>query len=358
MNKNITRIVMTGGPCAGKTTAMVKIIERFTDMGYLVYALPETPTLFNAASVNFSTSDKQYFYNIEKAVLKFQIQMEDTFYELARTASQPVLLIADRGTMDISAYMDPTAWQAMIDELGYSQMKLRNARYDAVIHLVTAANGAEEHYTTDNNDLRRETLDEARELDAKVIAAWTGHQNLRIVENDGDFENKILQTIDTISSILGEPGTLGIRRKYLVELSGEIPYGVEAEIYQAYIPAEDGSTVRIRKRGYPGNYVYFHSVQALPHPQEGAPIVTERQINPNEYISMLNRVDRSDLMIVHKLRKSFVWDKQYFELDTFLEPELKFQLLEIKGRKEEDIHLPPFVKLIEDVTDNPDYSRL
>ncbi|MDY6122259.1 MAG: ATP-binding protein [Porphyromonas sp.] len=358
MNKNITRIVITGGPCAGKTTALVKIIERFTDMGYLVYALPETPTLFNAASVNFATPDKQYFYNIEKAVLKFQIQMEDTFAELAHTAKQPVLLISDRGTMDISAYMDPTAWQAMIDELGYSEMTLRNARYDAVIHLVTAANGAEQYYTTENNDLRRETVEEARELDSRLISVWTGHHNLRIVENNLDFDDKIHQTIDAISSILGEPSTLGVRRKYLVRLNGSIPYGVEAEIYQAYIPAEDGSTVRIRKRGYPGNYVYFYSQQLQTQPGEILPIVTERQMSPNEYISMLNSIDRSELMIVHKKRKSFVWDRQYFELDTFIEPEQRFLLLEIKGRREEDIHLPPFVELLEDVTDNPDYSRL
>ena len=46
MNKNITRIALTGGPCAGKTTALAQIIEHFSDLGYLVYALPETPTLF------------------------------------------------------------------------------------------------------------------------------------------------------------------------------------------------------------------------------------------------------------------------------------------------------------------------
>ena len=47
MNKNITRIALTGGPCAGKTTALAQIIEHFSDLGYLVYALPETPTLFS-----------------------------------------------------------------------------------------------------------------------------------------------------------------------------------------------------------------------------------------------------------------------------------------------------------------------
>ena len=89
MNKNITRIALTGGPCAGKTTALAQIIEHFSDLGYLVYALPETPTLFSNASINFGTQDRQYFYNIEKAVLKYQLQMEDTFLELANAAPSP-----------------------------------------------------------------------------------------------------------------------------------------------------------------------------------------------------------------------------------------------------------------------------
>ena len=173
MNKNIYRVALTGGPCAGKTTALAQIISRFSDLGYLVYALPETPTIFANVSINFLTPDKQYFYNIEKAVLKYQIMMEDTFLELARNAPKPVLIIADRGTMDISAYMEPTVWQALLDELGLSDVKLRDARYDAVIHMVSAAIGAEEFYTTENNNARTEGIELAREIDNKILKAWT-----------------------------------------------------------------------------------------------------------------------------------------------------------------------------------------
>lgn len=34
----IKRIVLTGGPCAGKTTALVKVIEHFTSLGYKVFS--------------------------------------------------------------------------------------------------------------------------------------------------------------------------------------------------------------------------------------------------------------------------------------------------------------------------------
>ena len=39
-------IVLTGGPCAGKTTALVKIMEHFSSIGYKVFIIPELPTLF------------------------------------------------------------------------------------------------------------------------------------------------------------------------------------------------------------------------------------------------------------------------------------------------------------------------
>ena len=69
---NIKKIVLTGGPCAGKTTALAKIIQYFTYRGYVVYAQPEAATLFNQAGVNFLTDDKQLFFEILHTYLMYQ----------------------------------------------------------------------------------------------------------------------------------------------------------------------------------------------------------------------------------------------------------------------------------------------
>ena len=357
MNKNITRIALTGGPCAGKTTALAQIIEHFSDLGYLVYALPETPTLFSNASINFGTPDRQYFYNIEKAVMKYQLQMEDTFLELAHTAPHPVLIISDRGTMDISNYIERTMWQALLDELGLSEIKLRDARYDAVIHMVTAAQGAEEFYTLENNASRHETVEEARDLDARILKAWTGHPHLHIVENNVDFQEKIRHVLHAIHETLGDdPATFtDIRRRFLVQVRGEIPFGVETDLYQAYIDMEDGSSVRIRKRGLRGNYVYFMTRKS---PIESQSIITERQIGPDEYISYLNSIPSPDEVLVHKLRRNFVWAKQYFEVDDFIEPKRDYQVLEISCAPDQEVKFPPFIEVIKEVTGDPVYGRL
>lgn len=75
--------------------------------------------------------------------------------------NQPVVILIDRGLLDGSAYVDEEDWQALLDDLGTNVVQLRDTRYDAVLHLVTAARGAEEFYTGVNNEARYESIEEA-----------------------------------------------------------------------------------------------------------------------------------------------------------------------------------------------------
>ena len=67
--KDIKRIVLTGGPCAGKTTALVRVIEHFSGLGYKVFTIPEVPTMFTQAGMNYLTDNRDFFYEGEKATL-------------------------------------------------------------------------------------------------------------------------------------------------------------------------------------------------------------------------------------------------------------------------------------------------
>jgi hypothetical protein len=60
-----------------------------------------------------------------------------------------------------------------------------------VIHMVTAAKGAEQFYTVDDHEARKEGLDEARERDTRAAEAWVGHPYVDVVDNSSDFESKI-----------------------------------------------------------------------------------------------------------------------------------------------------------------------
>ncbi len=76
--------------------------------------------------------------------------------------------------MDVSAYMTRDEWTGMLQDLKLDEVTLRDTRYDVVVHLVTAAKGAEAFYTFETNATRTEGLQLARELDGKTMRAWNG----------------------------------------------------------------------------------------------------------------------------------------------------------------------------------------
>ena len=257
----IKKIVLTGGPCAGKTTALVRTIEHFTSLGFKVFTIPEVPTMFSQAGVDYTTPNRDFFYEEEKATLQTQLELEDHFARMAEASGMPAIIVCDRGTMDISAYMEPALWDRLTKDVGTTTPELRDKRYDAVLHLVSAADGAEQFYTTANNKERRETADEeglrmARELDKRVIAAWTGHPHLRVINNHENFEAKIHRVLKEISNVLGLAQPITEERKYVVEITGPVPDAIESDIVQTYLssdpntvataPAHVGRKVRLR----------------------------------------------------------------------------------------------------------------
>ena len=106
MDYQLKKIVLTGGPCAGKTTALVKVIDHFSSLGFKVFTIPEVPTMFAQAGMDYLTSNHEFFYQGEIATLQEQLGLEDKFIQIAQTVKEPAVIVCDRGAMDISAYMD------------------------------------------------------------------------------------------------------------------------------------------------------------------------------------------------------------------------------------------------------------
>lgn len=341
------KIVLTGGPCAGKTTALVKIMEHFSSIGYKVFIIPELPTLFLQAGMDYLTDNKDLFYEGEKATLEMQIALEDKFLQMAKSVKQPVLIVCDRGTMDISAYMNPVLWNQIISDAKMNNEMLRS-RYDAVLHLVSAADGAEQFYTIATNNKRTEGIELARILDKKVIQAWSEHPHLRVINNHEDFETKLERVLQEISDVLEIPRQAVEERKYIIRLKDNIPEAIVSEITQTYLTSEPYSEVRLRRRILNGLTVNVHTTKKILSNNEQ--VETERQIDNNLYESLLQQADPYRQPI-HKMRETFIWKGQFFELDTFIDPYKGLQILETKGiLKHEDIIFPPFIEIIEDIT--------
>lgn len=87
-----------------------------------------------------------------------------------------------------------------------------------MIHLVTAADGAPKFYTDVNNEARYETVDQAVELDKKLINAWVGHPQFTIVDNreQGGFQDKIDRCLDAVFKVIGLPTPQTYHKKFLL----------------------------------------------------------------------------------------------------------------------------------------------
>ena len=181
--------------------------------------------------------------------------MEDVFAEVAKGLGKPHLLICDRGTMDGRSYLSEPQWLQMLDELGVLPERLRDRRYDAIVHLVTAADGAEAFYTLANNRARSESVEEAREVDSKNQQVWVGHPAMQIFDNSTSFDEKVRKAVHFVCQTCGhEIGGAGYRyRKYLVrecpdakEVRRVVGNCEEFEITTTFLVQSESESARVR----------------------------------------------------------------------------------------------------------------
>ena len=353
----ITKIVITGGPCAGKSTAMSWIQNAFTQMGYTVLFIPETATELITGGVAPWTCGSNAEY--QKCQLLLQLGKEKVFEHAAKSmAAEKILIVCDRGALDNKAYMDGIEFAQALDYIGTNEIELRD-NYDAVFHLVSAAKGAEEFYTTANNAARTESLEEAAELDDKLISAWTGHPHLRVIDNATSFEDKIKRLIEEVSSFLGEPEPYEIERKFLIEYPDlkwleSQPNCQRIEIIQTYLKADNDEEVRVRQRGIDGNYIYFQTIKRMVNNLKRVEI--EKRLSQGEYLRMLMNADTT-MRQIRKDRYCLTYDNQYFEIDVYPFWDDK-AIVEIELNDENaKIRFPKQLKVIREVTDDESYKN-
>jgi predicted ATPase/CYTH domain-containing protein len=350
------RVVLTGGPCGGKTTSLAVLSQHLHSLGFTVLMCPEVPTLMILGGVSYRDIGASVLFQLESALLRLQMSVEDAFLESARASAEKSVVIFDRGTMDVSAYVPDPMWQAMLDDQGWTNVQLRDARYDTVVHLVTAACGAEAFYTTENNPARKATPEQARSLDARVQDAWIGHPRLRVVDNSCDFAEKVKRVTRAVCTGLGVPEPGAVERKFRVRTCPsvtEFPVHCEPiDIEQIYLVSEAGTRERIRRRGQQSASLYYHSVW---RDMDGQSVVTHRQILAREYLVLQARAD-VDCVPVRKRRLCFMWDQHALELDCFGTPAPGLMLLEASVADAGDaLHLPPFLDVEAEVTGDENY---
>jgi hypothetical protein len=168
-------IVLTGGPCGGKSTFLRELRAR-ADQHHRWIFVPEAAPLLFHAGLDATTQ------GFQQAVVALQTALEDVC--LAAAASdRPV--ICHRGTLDALAYWMRNGWAE--DEFFAATLPRQEhlRRYAGVLHLQTAAVGAEPFYRRWPEAHRPETASQAAEIDALCAHAWRSHPRYAVVENAG-----------------------------------------------------------------------------------------------------------------------------------------------------------------------------
>lgn len=190
--------VITGGPCAGKTSALSELKQFFEEKGFKVIIVPETATELMSAGIEISEIGLETFNNI---LIQRGMNKEETTRNALKHINRDTIVFYDRGLIDNKAYSGGKAFLKILKKFNLDEKLIMN-RYDAVFHLVTAANGAEEYYTLENNETRTETKEEAIELDKKIQDVWKKHRHFRVIDNSTDFKNKLDRLITEVNDFI------------------------------------------------------------------------------------------------------------------------------------------------------------
>lgn len=354
----VIKIVLTGGPCGGKTTALKYISEELEKLNIPTLTISEVASRLLSAG---KTPENVGSYEFHKELFEIELAEETEKTQIAQNMNcEKAVLLFDRGLLDSRAYVTEAEFAKYAGLHNLNEDVIRNS-YDAVFHMVTSANGAEAYYGNDTNIFRRESsLEKAREVDTDVMAVWTGTPHLRIIDNSTDFETKLKRLLKEVVAFLGIPKPLEIERKFLIEypdikLLNSIKTCRRIPMTQAYLTTPEEGNFRIRKRGEGDKAVYIKTVKIKI--SDVKRIEIENYITKEQYEAYLAQ-KQYVTGIISKDRYCIVDNNTYYELDVYPfwndRATIEIELLS----EDQPYQLPEFVKLIREVSCEPDYRNL
>jgi predicted ATPase len=184
------RIVLTGGPGAGKTAVLELIRQSFCRH---VNVLPESAgIIFGGGFPRGRTIGLRRA--AQRAIFYVQRELEN-----AADAQNFAITLCDRGTIDSAAYW-PGEIQEYWDSLNTTPDE-QFGRYYAVIHLRTPTTAAGYNFS---NPLRVETAEEAAEIDERIARVWERHPRRFVVEASADFLTKATRALEVLRGEMPE----------------------------------------------------------------------------------------------------------------------------------------------------------
>ena len=188
------KIVLTGGPGAGKTVISRHIAAKHPERFILV---PEAATqVYDALQTRWDRLDVSGRRVVQRKIYELQVDQENRTLESHRGKT----LLLDRGTIDGAAYW-PEGPEDYWRDVG-STLNAELSRYDAVIWMQTSATLG--LYDGDSsNPVRFEHPEAAIASGRMLMQLWGGHPRLRQVDAYPHLADKIAAVAKIIEELLG-----------------------------------------------------------------------------------------------------------------------------------------------------------
>jgi len=190
------RVVLTGGPGGGKTT-IIRELQREAVWNTHVLVVPETIAILAATGI----SPRERVF--QRVMVAMQAAIEEAL-DHALTPDDRRTIICHRGSLDPLAYWLVRGWpeEEFYTYTGTS-LAWHHARYAAVLQLVTAADGASDHYQRWPQTHRGEDPSEAVRIDRLLGQVWGSHPNYFRFHNEGmDWPAKAAAVRQVLSRFL------------------------------------------------------------------------------------------------------------------------------------------------------------
>ena len=315
----VEKLVITGGPCSGKTTGIAHIASRMALYGVRPYVVPESATLSYLSTGRPAADD---IWRYQASLICLQMDLENHFERIAeinalRDGMRPIL-VCDRGVLDGKAFCPEGWWAAACKEAGIDESRILASRYSGVVHLVTSAESAPWAYSLANNSVRVEDAAEAIVADHRLQLAWMGHPNgIKVIRGGGDFDEKIEEAANAAAALAGLPASGGKRRRWRVSTDeGHQLLRSGSEVVKIKISEHYIGSTRVQKREASGGYIATLSVRTQSW-------TTERIIGHEDFIAMTG-TRKPD---VEFERCSCVIGNVHVEVDLLISPRVDYCLI-------------------------------
>lgn len=322
---NIYKIVLTGGPCAGKTTVLEYVkdfIKNKKNDDFNLITVSESATELIKSGI--FPRDFKRMYDFQDIIFEYQKAKESSECRGITNKNKDYVILYDRALIDNKAYLDSQdEFDCLLKKYDCREIDLLDS-YDLLIDLVSVANCDEKKYSTLSNDARYESLEDAKISDIKTSNAWLGHRNYFSINSDVSMEEEANDIIKLIDDFITNKKSYDSKKMMVVFKEGK-----EKEFFKKY-NINNSKIIDVEEMHLNVSYcdsvifkrTYNNSTSFTIKVSENDKVVLDKKIDVDEVINMITKYGVKDI----KKREEFHFfeNKQAYKIykeneQTYLE---------------------------------------